>query len=146
AAARLEHTASTLRGTNELLETASVELNRRGLALLLADHHGSIVVSRGAELLGEPILRASFARGRILSEDEQGTNAVGTALAEDRAVAVIGPAHYDRALSGICCYAAPIHEQSGRVIGVIDATGPAAAADPLLGILIESLAATLESA
>jgi PAS domain S-box-containing protein len=80
-----------------------------------------------------------------MSEAALGTNAVGTALAEETAVTVIGPAHYEPAAQQLCCYAAPIRDATNRIVGVLDISGPREAADPLLGILVQSLALTLES-
>src|SRR5262249_50057060 len=45
-----------------------------------------------------------------------------------------------------CCYAAPIRDSVGRVAAVLDFTGPADAADPLVGGVVVSLALAIESA
>src|SRR5262249_52477853 len=82
-------TALVDKATDEL-EAAFRELHARGFSLVLADHDGIILMSRGNDLLD----RAGMLRGASLREVDFGTNAVGTSLAERRPVAVLGSAHY----------------------------------------------------
>jgi sigma-54 dependent transcriptional regulator, acetoin dehydrogenase operon transcriptional activator AcoR len=120
-----------VRGHN-LLRAGADELSRRGCALLLADQDGVLIASRGLNKLGDPSLLASFPEGARWDELTRGTNAIGTALAEDAPVAVIGRAHSDAEQQRFVCYAAPIHDMDGRILAVLDATGPVQAADPLM--------------
>lgn len=127
-----------------LLEDVGAELRRRGCALLLADEGGVIVASIGTEVLPENVARA-VSEGTRWSEGARGTNAIGVALTEQTAVAVMGRAHYDVGGHGLACYAAPLRGENGRIIGVLDATVPIEKADPLLGVTVQALAALLES-
>jgi len=140
--AQQEHATALVAQANDELEAAFRELHRRGFSLVLADHDGIILMSRGGVLLD----RVGMHQGVSMSEADFGTNAVGTALAEERPVAVLGAAHYEREAKGICCYAAPIRDTSGRAVAVLDFTGPAQAADPLVGTVVLSLASAMESA
>jgi transcriptional regulator of acetoin/glycerol metabolism len=64
--------------------------------------------------------------GTRWSEDAIGTNAMGTALAEDRALRIHSCEHHVRAYRPWTCAAAPIHDpDSGEMVGVVDTTGPA---------------------
>jgi signal transduction histidine kinase len=137
--------AMLLTRASELLDSACADLHRRGFAVVLADHDGVILMSRGVELLRDPYLRAEFADGMRLSEDARGTNAIGTALAEQASVAVIGQAHYETGFRQLCCYASPIRDAGDRTVAVLDISGPCEGADPLLGTVVQSLAATLEA-
>lgn len=141
------HRAAPIFARSEgLLTQAADELRRRGFALLLADDEGVILSTHGVDVLEDPGVRAGLVEGARWTEAERGTNGIGTALAEGTAVVVVGRAHYDQRAHGLVCYAAPIHDPYGGLVGVLDVSGPVGAADPLLAIVVQSLAATIESA
>lgn len=144
-AVRRERFSPVLVRANDVLGDAITEANRRGFAVALADQEGFILRSWGAQSFEERGLRAGFTEGSCWSEAARGTNAIGTALAERTSVAVLGRAHYASDAQGLVCYAAPIRDPLSGSVGVLDFTGPFAAADPLLGVLVESLATSLES-
>jgi signal transduction histidine kinase len=128
-----------------LLKMGAEELRRRGCALIIADADGVVIGSYGTDALVE-VDPDVFRVGMKWDERERGTNAIGTALAEDTPVSVIGRAHYDRSSHGLVCYAAPIHDLEGKLMAVLDVSGPVSRADPLLGITAQSLAAAIEGA
>ena len=93
-----------------------------------------IVVSDAAgvfvQLEGNPVVRSraadsmNFTEGALWSEDGAGTNAVGTALAEDHAVQVFATEHFVEVVQAWTCSAAPVHDpDTGELLGVIDLTG-----------------------
>jgi transcriptional regulator of acetoin/glycerol metabolism len=134
-----------MRSEGLLAETAT-ELRRRGFALLLADHDGVILSTHGVDVLPDVGVREGLVEGARWTEAERGTNGIGTALAEGTAVVVVGRAHYDERAHGLVCYAAPIHDAYGHIAGVLDVSGPVGGADPLLAIVVQSVAATIEAA
>jgi signal transduction histidine kinase len=142
---RVSRTSAVVARADDVLELVSTDLNRRGLAVLLADRDGVVLTSRGVDIFDDRAIRAGLGDGGRMSEAALGTNAVGTALAEETAVTVIGPAHYEPAAQRLCCYAAPIRDAMNQIVAVLDISGPREAADPLLGILVQSLAGMLES-
>jgi dienelactone hydrolase len=128
-----------------LIDNAACALRRDGGALLLADADGVIVRSFGAELFAEPAVREGLAEGERWHEAERGTNAIGTALAERTAIAVVGGAHYEQVARGLACYAAPVRDVAGKIVAVLDISVPGNAADPRFGFTVQELAASLES-
>ncbi len=88
-------------------------------AVLLTDGAGCILDLVGdAEML--PMLHAQgWQRGVYWSEGRLGTNAVALALREAMPVQVVGPEHYLAALHDLAVAAAPIHDVSGRILGVL---------------------------
>ncbi|OZM74724.1 diguanylate cyclase [Amycolatopsis antarctica] len=81
---------------------------------------GSTAVRRRADGLG-------FTEGVSWHEDAVGTNAIGTALVARRPVQVYSAEHYVRSHHGWTCAAAPVHDpRDGRLLGVVDLSGPAA--------------------
>src|SRR5215217_5789865 len=107
---------------------------------------GVILATRGSG--GDFRDHADYVRlvaGACWDEVSRGTNAIGTALAESSAVAVVGPAHYAQRHHGLVCYAAPVRDPFGEVIGVLDVTGPASGADPLVLVAVASIAHSAEA-
>ncbi|WP_326956233.1 GAF domain-containing protein [Amycolatopsis sp. NBC_01286] len=80
---------------------------------------GSTAVSRHADRLG-------FVEGADWREEAVGTNAIGTALVARRAMQVYSAEHYVRSQHFWTCAAAPLHDpRDGRLLGVVDLSGPA---------------------
>jgi signal transduction histidine kinase len=130
---------------------ATAPLIRRWLGALSDQSEQLIVVSAADGLLlwldGDARVRSAaadamnFVEGALWNEAGAGTNAIGTALAADHPVQVHAAEHFSEIVHGWTCAAAPVHDpEDGRLLGVIDLTGPMATAHP------QSLAAALATA
>nr|AAZ78234.1 putative regulatory protein [Mycolicibacterium austroafricanum] len=90
--------------------------------------------------------RLGFVEGAQWAETTVGTNALGTALVSQRAVQTFSAEHYNRSQHPWTCAGAPIRSpRTGRVIGVVDVTGPAATVHPVTVALIDAVARLAES-
>lgn len=141
--ARLEPVWHELGGMMEVLAAAPLPSGR---VALLADRDGVILATRTSG--GDFKDHADTVRlieGACWDETSRGTNAIGTALAESSSVAVVGPAHYAHRHHGLVCYAAPVHDPFGDLACVLDVTGPADAADPLVLVAVASMAYAAEA-
>ncbi|MBK6871892.1 MAG: GAF domain-containing protein [Kineosporiaceae bacterium] len=95
---------------------------------------GSSAVRRRADSLG-------FVEGAAWDEDTVGTNAIGTALVARRPVQVYSAEHYVRTHHVWTCAAAPVHDpRSGRLLGVVDVSGPAATVHASTLALVDAVA------
>jgi hypothetical protein len=65
----------------------------------------------------------SFVEGAQWDEAHAGTNAPGTALRLDSPVTIRSAEHFVRPVQRWSCAAAPIHDTTGRILGVVDVTG-----------------------
>jgi hypothetical protein len=66
-----------------------------------------------------------------------GTNAIGTALAEDAPVQIFSAEHFVRTHHGWTCTACPVHDpRSGELLGVVDVSGPAETVHPTTVALV----------
>lgn len=101
------------------------------LAPIASEAHLVVVSDDQGMLLwvgGDPDVRRdaesmNFAQGTLWSEQGAGTNAVGTALAVDRAVQVFAAEHFHEVVQAWTCSAAPVHDpETGLLLGVIDLT------------------------
>jgi len=91
--------------------------------LVLTDKHGHII-----EIIGDNIVRGEadkirFNYGALWSEEAVGTNAIGTALAIDKPIQVIGEQHYCLSHHTWTCSATTVHDEKGNVIGCLNMSG-----------------------
>ncbi|MFO0727869.1 MAG: sigma-54-dependent Fis family transcriptional regulator [Myxococcota bacterium] len=128
-----------------VLEDAARSMSDQHYTLLLCDPSG-LVLGRWGGGEFEPIAeRARLIEGADWSEPARGTNAIGTALAEGRAVAVEGCAHYARDNHSLACYASVLYGPDGNVVGLIDATSFSQAASPFVSVAVSGIARAIEA-
>ena len=100
---------------------------------------GSAAVRSNADALG-------FVEGMSWGEDVVGTNAIGTALVTGLPVQVYSAEHYVRTHHAWTCASAPVHDpRTGRLLGAVDLSGPAATVSPTTLALVETVAQLAES-
>ncbi len=93
---------------------------------------GSTRVRHRADALG-------FTEGARWTEGAVGTNAIGTALAEDAPVQIFSAEHFVRTHHGWTCTACPVHDpRSGELLGVVDVSGPAETVHPTTVALVST--------
>nr|WP_173265312.1 helix-turn-helix domain-containing protein [Streptomyces pacificus] len=84
--------------------------------------------------------------GAAWSEDSTGTNAIGTALAAGRPVQVHSAEHFVHTLHDWTCAAAPVRDpRDGRLLGIVDVSGPASSFHPATLALVSSVARLAEA-
>jgi hypothetical protein len=99
---------------------------------------GSTAVRRSADRLG-------FAEGASWAEEVVGTNAIGTALVTRAPLQVHSAEHFVRTHHGWTCAAAPLHDpRDGRLLGVVDVSGPAATLHPATLSLVSAVVRVAE--
>lgn len=100
--------------------------------------YGSLAVRRSADRLG-------FTEGASWAEEAVGTNAIGTALITRRPQQVRSAEHFVRTHHGWTCAAAPLHDpRDGRLLGVVDISGPVATVHPATLSLVSAVARVAE--
>ncbi len=84
--------------------------------------------------------------GAAWSEDTTGTNAIGTALNAGAPVQVHSAEHFVRTLHDWTCAAAPVHDpRDGRLLGIVDVSGPDHTFHPATLALVDSVSRLAES-
>lgn len=116
-----------LEGQRSLLEAAKSELHAlaravsdAGYAVLLTDAQGRALAVEGCTDRRSAPLRQAFRPGVDLSEAVIGTNAMSSAIHEQRMVRVLGAEHFFADNQIFHCCAAPVFDPQGRVIGAVD--------------------------
>lgn len=90
---------------------------------LLTDEEGCILSILGDEEILSEALSYKMQPGAFMDERSIGTNAMGTALEEQRPLQVSGQEHFIVAYHRWTCSASPIRDSEGNIIGTIDLTG-----------------------
>ncbi|GAB2914466.1 sigma-54-dependent Fis family transcriptional regulator [Paralcaligenes ginsengisoli] len=93
--------------------------------VLLADPSGLILQESGNKTFLGKARRVALQPGVSWAESMRGTNAVGTALHDGRAVRVHGAEHFLPSNRILSCHAAPVFSGTGGILGVLDLSGPA---------------------
>ncbi|CAM5181502.1 Transcriptional regulator of acetoin/glycerol metabolism OS=Castellaniella defragrans OX=75697 GN=HNR28_001909 PE=4 SV=1 [Castellaniella defragrans] len=91
--------------------------------VLLADASGLILQGRGNRNFEDKARRVALQPGVSWAESQRGTNAIGTALHDAKAVRVRGSEHFLPCNSILSCHAAPILSATGEVLGILDLSG-----------------------
>ena len=106
-----------------VMETLYEQIVDSQSMVLLTNSDGYILHSLGDDEFLARAKRIALAPGVSWSEEGRGTNAIGTALVEERPVVVHGHQHFASANHFLTCSASPIQDPYGRVVGVLDVTG-----------------------
>ncbi|MFC9944631.1 GAF domain-containing protein [Streptomyces pratensis] len=153
---------------SRLLETDEIEHRRRGTALgevmpvlreglasiadaaqqimVVTDTEGRVLWRQGNSGVMRRAKDICLEEGAAWAESATGTNAIGTALAARTPIQVHSAEHFIRALHGWTCAAAPLRDpRDGRLMGIVDISGPASTFHPTTLALVGSVAALAES-
>jgi len=118
-----------------------------GMIVALTDSSGHLLWVEGDNVVRRDVERIGFVEGARWAEQDTGTNAPGMALATGHEMQIFAAEHFTRAVHPWSCTAAPVHDpRTGRVLGVLDITGRAPAASPLMLSLVRATVAAMESA
>lgn len=94
-----------------------------GFIGVLGDKDGYVLELRGDEDAVKFAKENNFDICANRLEQTVGTNAISLALSDDRAFQIVGPEHYNFYHHNWTCSAAPIHDTSGSIIGVLNLSG-----------------------
>ncbi|MRG58196.1 GAF domain-containing protein [Phyllobacterium sp. SYP-B3895] len=110
-----------------LIDTASGTLDRlytavggAGCCVLLADKEGVPVDRRGYAGDDTTFYKIGLWTGAVWSEESEGTNGIGTAIAEQRSLTIHRDQHFRSRNTALSCTVAPIFDHRGRLMAVID--------------------------
>ena len=115
-----------------------------GGVVLLTDAEGLVLDARGDPGFVDRTRRVSLQPGAYWSEAREGTNAIGTALAERRMVEVCGHEHFLQENRFLVCTAMPVFDPAGRLAGLIDLSGDSRRPQPHARALLNLAVAHLE--
>ncbi len=106
-----------------VIETLYGQIANTHSMVMLTDSQGLILHSLGDDDFLARADRVALRPGALWSEQQQGTNAIGTTIAAGDATMVLGDQHYLRANRFLACSSVPILDPFGELLGVLDVTG-----------------------
>jgi PAS domain-containing protein len=106
-----------------VMETLREQIVNTESMVVLTDAQGLILHSIGDDDFLARAEKVALRPGAQWSEDRQGTNAIGTALAERSPTVVHGDQHFLAANHFLTCSSVPILDPYGDLVGVLDVTG-----------------------
>ncbi|MEU4898301.1 GAF domain-containing protein [Streptomyces sp. NPDC044780] len=120
-----------------LLEAADAA----GHIMIIADAEGRVLWIDGHRGVRRQADGIALVEGSHWAEDVAGTSGIGTALAVRSPVRVHSAEHFVSAFHTWSCAAAPVHDaRDGRLLGVVDISGPAGTAHPTVLSLVTATA------
>lgn len=121
-----------------VLDRLFLAVGDTGCCVLLTDARGIAVDRRGASVDDDTFHAWGLWPGSDWSEAAEGTNGIGTALAEHRAVTIHRDQHFHTRNTGLSCTTYPIHDHRGRLAGALDVSSARADATAMMLGLISS--------
>jgi len=138
---------STLLLSNARAEMSSLflQLANRDTVVVIADAGGIVLDTVGDGAFARQAARVGMRPGGDWSERASGTNGVGTCLAERQMVAVNRSEHFFPRLARLSCTGAPIFDDLGALVGVLDVTSETDITQQHFRMLIGMSAQTIEN-
>ena len=113
--------------TTQFLKVAIPQLDKlfglvgaSGCTVVLTDADGIILEQRSSDSDQSDFQGWGLRPGASWSESSQGTNGIGTCLAENHITIIDGDQHYLSKNIAMTCIGVPIHGAKGELIGVLD--------------------------
>jgi AraC-like DNA-binding protein len=95
-------------------------LRQHGYVVLLCDRKGVAIHHRGDQSKASEFMRWGIWVGGVWSEEAEGTNGIGTCIAEQRPVLVHAGQHFRSRHTQLTCAGAPVFDSQGELVAVLD--------------------------
>jgi transcriptional regulator of acetoin/glycerol metabolism len=135
-----ERVEPLLRAAEEGLDRLRRAVGGLGCCVMLADRDGVPLERRGSPA-DDPDFRGwGLWTGAVWSEAAEGTNGIGTCLAEGRPVSIHRDQHFFTRNTALSCTSAPIHDHEARLAAVLDVSSCRAdLTEALLGLIAHAV-------
>ncbi|ARM90130.1 transcriptional regulator protein [Rhizobium sp. CIAT894] len=107
-------------GASEELDRLFTTVGRAGCCILLTDRNGIALERRGSAGDDKDFHALGLWTGSVWTEASIGTNGIGTALADERAVAIFRDQHFFCSNIRLSCTTAPIRDHRGELTAALD--------------------------
>lgn len=95
-------------------------VGNNGCCVLLSDASGLILERRGTDGDAPTFREWGLWPSAVWSEETEGTNGIGTCIAERGPVTIHRDQHFLTRNTGMSCVDAPIHDHNGQLVAVLD--------------------------
>ncbi|MFK4083030.1 GAF domain-containing protein [Kribbella sp. NPDC020789] len=128
-----------------LRQTLTTIADEASHIMIITDAQGTVLWREGAAAVRRQADRIALSEGAVWSEDQIGTNGMGTALATGQPVQIHSAEHLVRRIHEWTCAAAPVHDpDTGKLIGAVDVSGPLRTVHPAMVALVTAAAQLAE--
>ncbi|ORT48601.1 Fis family transcriptional regulator [Vibrio sp. qd031] len=131
--------------THSALPLFSERFARSDSRLILSDRDGVIISSWGQPKFREKLTGIALSSGACWKESLKGTNAIGTAIIEQKPISVVAKQHYILRHRFISCSACPIFDTHGGLLGVLDITSEQKEHDLHTQLFVQTLVQLIEN-
>jgi AraC-like DNA-binding protein len=130
-----------LNQAQEEIDRLYAVLRKHAYVVLLCDRQGVAIHHRGDEGNAAEFKHWGIWLGGVWSEETEGTNGIGTCIAEQRPVLVHGDQHFRTRHAGLSCAGAPVFDAHGELVAVLDVSRVASEEDQgLLPVVLDMVA------
>jgi AraC-like DNA-binding protein len=95
-------------------------VRKHAYVVLLCNRDGIAIYHRGDDSHADEFKRWGIWVGGLWSEQSEGTNGIGTCIADERPVLVHGDQHFRSRHTQLSCAGAPIFDPNGQLVAVLD--------------------------
>ena len=128
-----------------LRQTLTTIADEASHIMIVTDAQGMILWREGSAEVKRQADRIALSEGAVWSEDQIGTNGMGTALAVGEPVQIHSAEHLVRRIHEWTCAAAPVHDpDTGKLLGAVDVSGPLRTVHPAMVALVTAAAQLAE--
>ena len=128
-----------------LRQTLTTIADEASHIMIVTDAQGIILWREGSAEVKRQADRIALSEGAVWSEDQIGTNGMGTALAVGEPVQIHSAEHLVRRIHEWTCAAAPVHDpDTGKLLGAVDVSGPLRTVHPAMVALVTAAAQLAE--
>ncbi|PLC53911.1 sigma-54-dependent Fis family transcriptional regulator [Pollutimonas nitritireducens] len=120
---RQEQVAPVMRAAKSEMTVLFQQIAKSDYAIMLTDTEGVLLNFFGDPGFTHAASKSGLMPGAVWSERFQGTNGMGTCLAEQRPMMIHQDDHFLFRNTGLTCAAAPIFDWRGQILAVLDASG-----------------------
>lgn len=106
--------------SNPVMDRLHASLRLTGCSILLCDTGGIVLDQRTPEADEGLFRSAGLWKGADWSEAVQGTNGIGTCIAEERVITVFRDQHFHASNTVMACMGAPVFDELGELAAVLD--------------------------
>jgi len=109
-----------LRAADASLDRLYLAVGGIGCCVMLADREGIPLERRGASADDDTFDEWGLWTGTVWSEDSEGTNGIGTCLADQRSLTIHRDQHFFSRNTLLSCTTAPIYDHEGNLAAALD--------------------------
>lgn len=145
-----EEMEALVRVAQSVMDRLFLAVGDGGCCVLFTNRDGVPVERRGQAADDPTFRRWGLWPGAVWSEAREGTNGIGTCLAEGRALTIHRDQHFHARNTGLSCSVAPIYDHRGLLAAALDVSScraePADAMVGLMGTVVADAARAIEAA